>query len=424
MLKKHFVLPCLLLLSAPFSIVKSAEWHIEPEIQKGGIGTAESPFATLDEAREAVRVARQNRTIEEPDTIWLHSGTYKMEATFELTSTDSGTADAPIIWKAKDPGQSTFLSVNTQVLIAVYDAEFIQIEGLKLIGATEQAVEVAHCHHVSIANCQVKSIGHTGVHLFGGSNCEVLGCEIQDCDIIGIRVEAGDRTTGNQAKHLVKDCRIENCGEAATVFAAAIHVAGIGSTIANNHVSNCENSGIRIDGNDHRIHENHLEKTCLRAANVGAIYMGHDPSETGNRIERNSIIQVGESPRLDAIAIFLDDATNDTVVYQNIISGAGRGIAIASGSGNSVAENMIEDCTVAIQLENRATTLLKASNRVQQNLLQRSGRVAVDSIDTLRANQVAGNIVGDNLFALNRVDESPHALLIASANEPSKKLAP
>ena len=421
MLKKLILLTCVassLCLHAP---ANGVDWHVNREVG-GEVDRSQAvPFATLIEARDAVRLARQSREIPEPDVIWIHPGIYVLDDTVELNHEDSGTEDAPITWRAVEPNKATLSGRDLSVLLSIYDAEHIRVEGLNLVNAIDQAVEVAHCQRVAIVNCSVSNSGDTGIHVFGGRDCKVSSCSIIECRKIGIRVEAGDRETLSPANHLVEACRIEKCGQGIAAESAAIHVAGVASKVLGNRITDCENSGIRIDGNDHAIIGNHLERTCLSAVNVGAIFHGHDSTERGNRIERNSIIQVGESPRLDAIAIFLSEGASDTVVHQNLISSAGRGIGIGGGNANVITENMIEDCTIAIQLENRgdqvATLSAGESNRIERNLLQRSGSVAVDSTETFRVNRISENRIGRQLFVLNRQAGSATVSLMASKDD-------
>jgi parallel beta-helix repeat protein len=400
------LVPCVFFLAIQPTPSNGADWHVNPAASYQPNQDQPPTFISLEDARDAVRAARQSRTVPEPDTIWLHPSTYLLSSPFELTHQDSGTSDAPITWKALEPHRAILSGPDASVLVAIYDAEHIRIEGLKLVNATDQAIEIAHGRYISIENCQVSEIGHTGLHLFGGRDCEITNCSVTKCGQVGIRVEAGDRAAHAAAEHLVRNCTLQDCGKGDSQASAAIHVAGVGNKVIGNWLSDCANSGIRIDGDNHRICENQLERTCLTAVNVGSIVLGHDVTETGNRIERNAIIQVGVEPRLDAIAIFLGDAASNTTIRQNIISSAGRGIAIGGGSANEVTENLIEKCTIAIQIEKQSistlSTLLSQNNRVQRNVIQRSGTVAVDSIDTLRANQIANNLVGQQLFVLDR----------------------
>jgi len=65
-----------------------------------GDGT-DGPFATLEKARDAVRTLRQSDTpIKGGITVVLRGGVYRIERTLHLSAEDSGTHDAPVVWRS------------------------------------------------------------------------------------------------------------------------------------------------------------------------------------------------------------------------------------------------------------------------------------------------------------------------------------
>jgi hypothetical protein len=71
-------------------------------------GTREKPFATLERARDALREAKKASLLETSATIWLSGGVYWMVKTFTLEAQDSGTAEAPVVYRSA-PGQKVHL---------------------------------------------------------------------------------------------------------------------------------------------------------------------------------------------------------------------------------------------------------------------------------------------------------------------------
>ncbi len=295
------------------------------------------------------------------------------------------------------------ISEGVSTLFAVYDAEYIQFEGIDFSKGIDQGVEVAHCKSVHFIDCSVSDIEHTGLHLFGGQGCEIIRCKLSKCQEIGIRIEAGDAEHQLMAGHLVQECILEECGTSTSRFAASIEVSGIGSTLKGNQIRRCAGAGVRIFGDEHEVVENHLTHTCLHPSANAAIALSHDSEMGGNLIESNTISHVGETTRLDAIGIYLSDHSCHTIVRNNVIVKAGRGIAVWGGTDNQIVGNRLQDCQIAVQLDGPGSDTSEATssknNQVSGNLLKRSGPIAVDSIATLNANQVADNASGDDLFA-------------------------
>lgn len=90
------------------SLVHGATFHVGTSGNDTNSGAAAQPFATLDRARDAVRRLRAGGALEEPVSVVVHGGTYRLEATFRLGAEDSGTDAAPVVWQAA-PGEEVRL---------------------------------------------------------------------------------------------------------------------------------------------------------------------------------------------------------------------------------------------------------------------------------------------------------------------------
>ena len=92
-------------------IDRATPWfHLSPAGDDANPGTAERPFLTLERAREALRERRQTEPL--PDggiAIVLKGGVYpRLTQSFTLTAEDSGTATAPVVYRAA-PGERPVL---------------------------------------------------------------------------------------------------------------------------------------------------------------------------------------------------------------------------------------------------------------------------------------------------------------------------
>lgn len=75
-------------------------FFIAPDGDDQNPGTQEKPFATLQRARDAIRAARRNGAWKNGGTVFVRGGTYGVLATATFTEEDSGTAGAPIVYRA------------------------------------------------------------------------------------------------------------------------------------------------------------------------------------------------------------------------------------------------------------------------------------------------------------------------------------
>ena len=96
---RPFVVLTLLALCSTVQIC-GEDLYISPKGADTNPGTKSRPFASLERARDAAHTAKHDA----PITIWLRGGDYRRTTTFALTSADSGTVAAPVIYRAV-PGE-------------------------------------------------------------------------------------------------------------------------------------------------------------------------------------------------------------------------------------------------------------------------------------------------------------------------------
>lgn len=98
--------PTLCLLSGGLTLLlalsgSAAEFYVSPAGSDTNSGSRTQPFATLECARDAVRYLKQNgRFSKDSVTVWLRGGDYFRTNAFQLTAADSGTPEAPVVWRA------------------------------------------------------------------------------------------------------------------------------------------------------------------------------------------------------------------------------------------------------------------------------------------------------------------------------------
>lgn len=92
---RSFVVLILLVLCCAAQM-HSEEFYVSPKGADANPGTKARPFASLERARDAARAAKHDV----PITIWLRGGDYRRTTAFTLTSADSGTAAAPVAYRA------------------------------------------------------------------------------------------------------------------------------------------------------------------------------------------------------------------------------------------------------------------------------------------------------------------------------------
>ena len=96
-MKKTFRL--LALLFAPLAAMCATDYYVAPDGDDRQPGTKAKPFATLERAQAAVRESRINKPKAKIDVL-VRGGRYERMRTLALGAADSGTIDAPVVWRA------------------------------------------------------------------------------------------------------------------------------------------------------------------------------------------------------------------------------------------------------------------------------------------------------------------------------------
>jgi hypothetical protein len=86
----------------------AAPYYVAPGGDDGAAGTAAAPFASLERARDAVRAARAAGGADSYEVLLL-PGSYLLPSSFKLGAADAGTAAAPMIYRAAEPGTARLL---------------------------------------------------------------------------------------------------------------------------------------------------------------------------------------------------------------------------------------------------------------------------------------------------------------------------
>jgi hypothetical protein len=89
-----------LLTSLTISRGWAAEFYVSTNGSDDYPGTNTQPFATLQRARDAIRVLKAGNALTEPVTVFVRQGNYALGNTLTLGSQDSGTEAAPIVYRA------------------------------------------------------------------------------------------------------------------------------------------------------------------------------------------------------------------------------------------------------------------------------------------------------------------------------------
>ncbi|MFO7947694.1 MAG: right-handed parallel beta-helix repeat-containing protein [Armatimonadota bacterium] len=119
---------------------QGAEYFVSPDGDDAAAGTEDAPWKTL---------GKVNEILQPGDTALFLPGKYPGS----ITPAQSGTADAPIIFRSTEPLAATLTGGNG-FAIALNDHSHIRVEGFSInVGGSSGWVNAVGCDHVTIRGC-------------------------------------------------------------------------------------------------------------------------------------------------------------------------------------------------------------------------------------------------------------------------------
>jgi hypothetical protein len=179
-----------------------------------------------------------------------------------------------------------------------------------------------------------------------GTGHGVVNCVIHDIGEGAISLGGGDRKSLTPAGNFVENCDIFRFNRWDRTYRGGVNIDGVGNIVRHCKIHDCPGSALYLHGNDHLIERNEIFAAMMSGDDMGAFYMGRDPSERGNIIRHNYWHDLATSHSTSAL--YFDDSGGDsTQVYGNIFKRAGAGLGtifLAGGSDFVVRHNLFVNC--------------------------------------------------------------------------------
>ena len=247
---------------------------------------------------------------------------------------------------------SVNLSVSTDNIIKINNAEYLNFEGFEIKGTRSDAVNI-NGNHCKIENCVISNCAGSGI-VINGYNNRAAGNEIKSMGKGGININGGDRTTLTPARNIADNNHIHHFGEIYKTYCAGVTISGTGSVCSHNEIHDAPHAAILYGGNDHLFEYNLIYDVVKQSSDAGAIYAGRDFTAYGNILRYNCIRDIG-SGDFKPDGIYWDDALSGQTAYGNILVNIPKsGFMLGGGRDLSVYNNLIINAETAIRYDDRA----------------------------------------------------------------------
>ena len=347
----------------PTPVPTSGEYYVDVTGDDANLGTASSPFRTIQKAVSVVRAG---------ETVFVKAGTYAENLNNVIPSGSSWSAAVTI--KAYDVRNRPVIeapsgSAGLDGLLKIVARQYIVLDGLildakKLI--TTNVYLGSDSHHIRITNTEIRngvhsgifdeslaasgghneylnlevhhngdassSLGYHGMYIQSADNL-ISGCSIHDN--VGLGIQLYHEGVYSVHRNVIKNNRVHNNGK------TGILIGWGDSNIAYNNIVWNNGDGVRVDygASNSRIYNNTVYRTT-NTGGWGGISNGSDPSSIvapiGTEITNNIIMLASTrgirntSPRGCLIS--------HNIVYQSAISNTYDTTGLAVLEGNIIAE--------------------------------------------------------------------------------------
>ncbi len=252
------------------------------------------------------------------------------------------------------------ISLSTEDIITVTDAEYLCFEGLSVCGTRGNGISIKS-KNVTVKNCLISELSGTGVKIDGYSNI-VTDCEFSHIGATAVDVKGGDRETLKAGENRVENCLIHDFSEVSITEGQGVRLYGVGNICAHNEFYNAPQQAILYGGNNNIIEYNNIHDVALLSTDCSAIYTGRRWDEVGNVVRYNAIYNIG-SGDFAPHGIYLDDGASGQTVYGNLIVNCnGNGFFIGGGRNHNIYNNILVNCNKAFFYDARSINAVLDSN--------------------------------------------------------------
>jgi len=190
----------------------------------------------------------------------------------------------------------------------------------------------------------------------GGKGHGIVSCDICNIGAGGVHLGGGDRATLTPAGNFVRNCDIHDYNRLGRSYKAGVNVDGVGNRVEHCRIHSAPACAFYVHGNDHVFQYNEVHDVMRDGDDMGAFYLGRDPSEFGNIIRHNFFHHIGRTPRTHRTwCIYYDDMACGSRAIGNVFYNAGKSAAFIIGGGkyNVTRNNIFINSDLCIQMSNR-----------------------------------------------------------------------
>lgn len=260
-----------------------------------------------------------------------------------------------------EQGSRAEIAVARELLV-VERATNVTIEDIAFEHSVGNAVRVYASNGVTLRNCYIGGTGGKGVSVDGGTHVTIERCVVDDTGLSGITLFGGDRASLTGSGHVVRDSVVQRSSQRIRSYTPGVALLGVGNLLSRSTILALPHAAVGLSGNNNAVESNDIHAVACETGDVGAVYMGRDWTQRGNRVTENFLHDIGTAdPSLGNSAVYLDDQFSGVAIARNVILRASQGVVIGGGRDNRITGNVFAAMLLsAIWMDQRGLGAQKA----------------------------------------------------------------
>ena len=267
-------------------------------------------------------------------------------------------------------------------MLCLNDCHNTELRGLTFTESRGSAIQIKNGGNCTIKDCRIENIGDAAIIVTGGSAHSVEGCAIRHIGGSGIHLDGGDRAQLIPADFEVCDNVIEDFARFHRTYRPAVGCEGCGVHVHHNLIRNAPSSAFSLGGNDIVAEFNIIEDVAKESDDQGGYDLYLNPSMRGIQLRYNYWRNIVGGTRYGVGGIRLDDLITGIRIYGNVFENCGSvefgAIQIHGGSENYVEDNLFYKCKYAVSFTPYGAQLWKETYDSIQDILYKDVNILSD----------------------------------------------
>lgn len=250
---------------------------------------------------------------------------------------------------------------NSTSLLTLEDAQNVHISGVGFKYSRGPAIVGKDIRSINIQDCEIMDVGGAGI-ILAGQGSSIENCKIHDVGDGGISLLGGNRSTLLPANLSASNNEIYTYNRWNSTYRPGILISGVGNSATHNKIHDAPHFAIWVHGNDNIVDGNEIYRVVEDAEDAGAIYMGRDWSERGNKFNNNYFHDIGSLKTKKVYGLYFDDRASGSEIAGNIFYHVRQPVLIGGGRDNNVTDNiMAYSSSRPIEIQDRGGRLNQLS---------------------------------------------------------------